>query len=68
MILGMVNLDLSSITMIFEEIGRVILSVIPQVLISVIAIVIGYMFVRVVRSTIENLMKEHRLGSISLIR
>ena len=68
MILGMVNLDLSSITMIFEEIGRVILSVIPQVLISVIAIVIGYMFLRVVRKTIENRMKEHRLGSISLIR
>ena len=60
--------------MILEEIGTSILSLLPQVLISLLAIITGYLFIRFIKNTIDNRMKEQRLGEhlafslITLIR
>ena len=57
-----------------EELGSIILSVLPQVIVSFTAIIAGYFFITVSRRTIENRMKNQRLGEhlsytlITLIR
>ena len=69
-----IKIGLSSILMILEEIGTSILSLLPQVLISLLAIITGYLFIRFIKNTIDNRMKEQRLGEhlafslITLIR
>ena len=57
-----VYIQLSSIFNLLEEIGTIILSLIPQILISTLAILLGYIFVKVTRKNIENRMKDQRLG------
>lgn len=66
--------QLSSITNLLEEIGAVILSVLPQILISAVSILLGYFFIRITRKNIEDRMKDQKLGEhlsytlITLIR
>jgi small-conductance mechanosensitive channel len=57
-----VSQELSIITNFLEEIGSIVLSLIPQITISLISIIIGYFFIRITRQTIENRMKDQRLG------
>jgi small-conductance mechanosensitive channel len=74
MIFNKVNLTWDSIYNIIEEIGAFVLSVLPQFLISILAIIIGFTFIRIVKNNIENRMKDQRLGEhlshtlITLIR
>jgi small-conductance mechanosensitive channel len=57
-----VTVQLNSITSFLEKLGAIIISVLPQIFISTIAIVIGFFFIRLTRKTIENRMKDQRLG------
>lgn len=62
MLSNKIQLTLASIYGFLEDLGTYVLSVLPQFLISTLAIILGYLFIRIVRKNIENRMKDQRLG------
>lgn len=66
--------QLSVFTNFLEELGDIILSILPQIIISVSFIIVGYIFLTVSRRAIENQMRDQKLGEhlsytlITLIR
>jgi small-conductance mechanosensitive channel len=62
MLSAIVHLTLASIFGFLEDLGTYVLSVLPQFLISILAIILGYIFIRMVKNNIENRMKDQRLG------